>query len=138
VGGDGTRVVGTPFTLQYALPAGGGLPADFAAAEATTIEYLRSYLEAQFAFNPSISLADLSYTVQESNVGTNPVSATFEVVLTFEDNSGDGVALPGRADVDVLFLTAFSQPSVQELITMLQGSGDASFAQTTGVNIVVP
>jgi hypothetical protein len=133
-GGDGTRVVGAPFTLQYVLAPGSSPPADFDKTAAATMEYLRSYLESQFAFNPSTTLLDLSYTVPESDLNASPVSATFAVTLTFKDN---GTALLGPADANVLFFTAFSPPSVQQLITKLAGSG-AEFVQTTGVNIVVP
>jgi hypothetical protein len=138
-GGDGTRVVGAPFTLQYVLaPGSTSRPTDFDQTAAATMEYLRTYLETQFAFNPSTTLLDLSYTVlEESDLNASPVSATFAVTLTFKDN---GTApLLGPADVNVLFFTAFSPPSVQQLITKLAGSGGGEFlAQTTGVNIVVP
>jgi hypothetical protein len=124
-------VVGSPFTLQYDL--GGGLPSNLDNAAAITMEYLRTFLDSQFMLNPQLSLVDLSYTIQDSKLGSNPVSATFQVSVIFEDN---GMTVPGPQDLDVLFSTAFSPPSVQELISSLAESGD-EFSRTKNVNFVL-
>ena len=102
------------FDVVYEIPSGTATDADLSAAGEVTVQYLQDFLTAQFDFNAVTQLESVEGTV----VGTSSAdtSAMLEISLIF---SNDSQILPSMDDISSLLFTAFQQPFVNGLITML-------------------
>ena len=102
------------FDVVYEIPSGTATDADLSAAGEVTVQYLQDFLTAQFDFNAVTQLESVEGTV----VGTSSAdtSAMLEISLIF---SNDSQILPSMDDILSLLFTAFQQPFVNGLITML-------------------
>jgi len=79
-----------------------------------TAAFLKSFLISTFNLNPFTNITSISI-VPTGNSGTNnPAEIGYNVSVGFS-----GSIIPSSADLDTLIHTAFSQPSIQALLTSL-------------------
>lgn len=123
------RIVASPFNVIYFV-GGGATDENLIAGGNVTLEYLEDYLVTQFAFNPATELLLSTGAIIETDISTT--STSFSLSLLFANGSQ---LVPSQADVDRLIVTAFQQPFVSELLTLLRGSLPVTnpLSTTTGV-----
>lgn len=102
---------------------------DFDAAAAVTLDYLKTYMTSQFAFNTDALLSDFVGSLTGTDLGR--VEASYDAALLFADSS---TAVPASTDVDALLFAAFQQPFVQDLLDALgQLPASNPFSTTSAV-----
>lgn len=114
----------TPFQLTF---TGVSSPSetDYDIVQDIILEHLARFMFTQFSFNLDFDFD----TVDGSIVETNGNTVTFDMDALFGNT---GRLFPTSDGVDVLTSTAFSRPTITELITLLANGGGA-FAETTDV-----
>jgi len=107
-------VKATPFVASYVGVGSNPSSSDFSAAANVTAAFLKSFLISTFNLNPFTNITSISI-VPTGNSGTNnPAEIGYNVSVGFS-----GSIIPSSADLDTLIQTAFSQPSIQALLTSL-------------------
>jgi hypothetical protein len=119
----------TPFTVAYVL-ADAGTPTDeqFQAASDITSAYIDEYVTAFFDFSLDTDLDSVTSAVGDFT--PDPIGIGYEVTMDFAETS---VFIPSKGELDNLMFSAFQEPAVQALLTLLSNLPDNPFASTTSV-----
>jgi hypothetical protein len=117
----------TAFSIAYVL-TDTGTPTDeqFQAAADVTAAYIDEYTTAFFDFSLDTDLD--SVTTAIGDFAPDPIEIGYSVTMDFAETS---VFIPSKGELDNLMFSAFQEPAVQALLTLLNSLPDNPFASAT-------